>query len=103
MADSSPAVSRSRSCGAGALARDAAPQMPDAPPSPSQSLLDTATPHQSTIGRFRWLICTLLLFGVTKNYMDRQVISVLKTTLQANLHWNDIDYSNMVFIFQGAY
>lgn len=55
------------------------------------------------IGRFRWVICTLLLFGVTKNYMDRQVISVLKTTLQANLHWNDIDYGNMVFIFQGAY
>ena len=55
------------------------------------------------IGRFRWVICTLLLFGVTKNYMDRQVISVLKTTLQTNLHWNDIDYGNMVFIFQGAY
>jgi ACS family hexuronate transporter-like MFS transporter len=77
--------------------------MPDAPLSPSLAPINSEATLQSTIGRFRWVICTLLLFGVTKNYMDRQVISVLKTTLQANLHWNDIDYGNMVFVFQGAY
>ena len=54
-------------------------------------------------GHFRWIICTLLLFGVTKNYMDRQVLGVLKTTLQHNLGWNEIDYSNLVFAFQAAY
>lgn len=54
-------------------------------------------------GQFRWIICALLLFGVTKNYMDRQVLGVLKTTLQQNLGWNEIDYSNLVFAFQGAY
>src|SRR5207245_9827431 len=54
-------------------------------------------------GYFRWVICTLLLFGVTKNYMDRQVLGVLKTTLQHNLGWNEIDYSNLVFAFQAAY
>jgi ACS family hexuronate transporter-like MFS transporter len=52
---------------------------------------------------FRWVICTLLLFGVTKNYMDRQVLGVLKTTLQHDLGWNEIDYSNLVFAFQAAY
>jgi MFS transporter, ACS family, hexuronate transporter len=55
------------------------------------------------MGGFRWIICTLLLFGVTKNYMDRQVLGVLKTTLQAELHWNEIDYSNLVLAFQAAY
>jgi len=55
------------------------------------------------VGRFRWVICALLLFGVTKNYMDRQVLGVLKTTLQHNLGWNEIDYSNLVFVFQAAY
>jgi ACS family hexuronate transporter-like MFS transporter len=35
--------------------------------------------------------------------MDRQVLGVLKTTLQHDLHWNEIDYSNLVFAFQTAY
>ncbi len=56
-----------------------------------------------SIGRFRWVICALLLFGTTKNYMDRQVLGVLKTTLQHDLGWNEIDYSNLVFAFQAAY
>ena len=55
------------------------------------------------IGNFRWVICTLLLIGVTKNYMDRQVLGVLKTTLQHDLGWNEITYSNLVLIFQAAY
>src|SRR5579863_3744380 len=56
-----------------------------------------------TAGRFRWVICALLLLGVTKNYMDRQVLGVLKTTLQHDLGWNEIDYGNLVFAFQAAY
>jgi ACS family hexuronate transporter-like MFS transporter len=35
--------------------------------------------------------------------MDRQVLGVLKTVLQHDLHWNEIDYSNLVFAFQAAY
>jgi ACS family hexuronate transporter-like MFS transporter len=38
-----------------------------------------------------------------KNYMDRQVIGVLKTTLQHDLGWSEIDYGNLVFAFQAAY
>ena len=57
----------------------------------------------SAAGYFRWIICALLLFGTTKNYMDRQVLGVLKTTLQHDLGWNEIDYSNLVFAFQAAY
>jgi len=54
-------------------------------------------------GNYRWLICALLLFGVTKNYMDRQVLGVLKNTLQHDLGWNEIEYSNLVSAFQAAY
>ena len=57
----------------------------------------------STIGKFRWVICAVLLLGVTKNYMDRQVIAVLKGTLQRELGWTEIDYGNLVFAFQLAY
>jgi ACS family hexuronate transporter-like MFS transporter len=35
--------------------------------------------------------------------MDRQVLGILKTTLQHDLGWNEIDYSNLVFAFQAAY
>ena len=53
--------------------------------------------------RFRWVICAMLLLGMTKNYMDRQVIGILKTTLQQQFGWNEIDYGNLVAAFQAAY
>src|SRR6202451_199727 len=66
--------------------------------------MSNASPNSSSrAGYFRWVICALLLFGVTKNYMDRQVLGVLKTTLQHDLGWNEIDYGNLVFAFQAAY
>ena len=52
---------------------------------------------------FRWLICALLLFGVTKNYMDRNVLGVLNVTLQHQFGWSQVDYSNLVVAFQAAY
>src|SRR5262245_42596084 len=54
-------------------------------------------------GRFRWVICGLLFLGVMKNYMDRQVLGVLKIPLQQQFGWNDIDYGNVVSAFQLAY
>jgi ACS family hexuronate transporter-like MFS transporter len=54
-------------------------------------------------GRFRWVICGLLLLGTTKNYMDRNILGVLSTTLQHDFGWNEIDYSNLVVAFQAAY
>src|SRR6476660_9589950 len=73
-------------------------------PSASDSRLSSdSLPTSSPVGNFRWFICTLLLIGVTKNYMDRQVLGVLKTTLQHDLGWDEISYSNLVFAFQAAY
>src|SRR4051794_13683195 len=70
--------------------------------SPSASN-QTTTSAPKRVGYFRWIICTLLLLGTTKNYMDRQVLGVLKSTLQHDLGWNEIDYGNLVFAFQAAY
>jgi len=69
-----------------------------------QNQPNTSDPPQSKRGgHFRWIICAVLFLGMTKNYMDRQVIGVLKTTLQNDLHWTEIDYGNLVFAFQAAY
>ncbi|UCF39031.1 MAG: MFS transporter [Acidobacteriota bacterium] len=55
------------------------------------------------IGRYRWLICALLFFATTINYIDRQVIGILKPLLEDELGWSEIDYSNIVLAFQVAY
>lgn len=54
-------------------------------------------------GRVRWGICALLFFATTINYIDRQMISVLKPTLQAEYGWSETDYGNIVSAFQFAY
>lgn len=53
--------------------------------------------------RRRWLICALLFFAATVNYMDRQVIGLLKPTLQVQFGWTETGYSNIVLAFQFAY
>jgi ACS family hexuronate transporter-like MFS transporter len=62
-----------------------------------------ATVAPAPIGRYRWTICALLFFCTTINYIDRNSLSVLKTTLQANLGWTDIDYGWVTFAFTAAY
>ena len=54
-------------------------------------------------GSFRWAICGLLFLAASINYIDRQVIGILKPTLQAQFGWSEIDYGDMVFAFQAAY
>jgi len=51
----------------------------------------------------RWIVCGLLFFAATINYMDRQVIALLKPVLQGQLRWSEIGYSNIVLAFQVAY
>jgi len=55
------------------------------------------------IGHYRWVICALLFFAATINYVDRQVIGILKPTLQAEFGWSEIDYGDIVFAFSLAY
>lgn len=56
------------------------------------------------IGKYRWRICTLVFFATTINYLDRQVISLLKDDyLQPLFNWSESDYANIIVAFQIAY
>ena len=50
---------------------------------------------EQNIGRYRWTICGLVFFATTINYLDRAVISLLKSTLTTELKWNDGDYADL--------
>lgn len=54
-------------------------------------------------GRYRWVICGLLFAATAINYIDRQMIGVLKPLLQADLGWSENEYASIVFWFQAAY
>ena len=60
------------------------------------------TPTRNT-GNIRWFICGLLFFATTVNYVDRQVLSILKPTLQTEFGWNEADYGWIVSCFTLAY
>ena len=56
------------------------------------------------VGKYRWRICALVFFATTINYLDRQVISLLKDDyLQPMFNWSETDYANIVVAFQLAY
>jgi MFS transporter, ACS family, hexuronate transporter len=55
------------------------------------------------IGKYRWRIVALLFFATTINYLDRQVIGLLKPTLEKQFSWTETDYSRIVMTFQAAY
>ncbi|MEJ5264576.1 MAG: MFS transporter [Bacteroidales bacterium] len=52
---------------------------------------------------FRWTICALVFFATTINYLDRQVIAILKPILEGEIGLNEIDYGYVVMAFQVAY
>jgi len=55
------------------------------------------------IGKYRWTICSLIFFATTINYLDRSVISLLKSTLSEEFNWNDGDYANIELAFKALY
>jgi ACS family hexuronate transporter-like MFS transporter len=75
----------------------------DASVNEESSILGAVDQVGSRIGNFRWTICALLFFAATINYIDRQVIGILKPNLKLELGWDEIAYSNVVFWFQAAY
>ena len=44
------------------------------------------------IPNLRWYICGLLFFATTINYIDRQVIGLLKPVLEKELGWGEAEY-----------
>jgi MFS transporter, ACS family, hexuronate transporter len=55
------------------------------------------------IGNYRWLIVTFLFFATTINYIDRQIIGILKPYVEDDLGWSEVDYGYIVAAFQIAY
>ena len=53
--------------------------------------------------RYRWVICLLLFAITTINYMDRNILGVLKPTIQGDLHLSETDFGNIIFFFSLAY
>ncbi len=51
----------------------------------------------------RWVVVALLFFATTINYIDRQVIGLLKPYIQEDLQWSETDYGYIVTAFQIAY
>jgi MFS transporter, ACS family, hexuronate transporter len=52
---------------------------------------------------YRWRIVALLFFATTINYIDRQVIGILKPFIADDLGWGEADYGYIVTAFQVAY
>ncbi|MCO5795033.1 MAG: MFS transporter [Blastomonas sp.] len=61
------------------------------------------TAAAANAGRYRWVIVALLFAATAINYIDRQMIGVLKPTLVAEFGWTESDFANIVFWFQVAY
>ncbi len=67
----------------------------------------TAAPG-SKVGNYRWVVCGLLFFATTVNYMDRQVISYLKEFFcappsQGGFGWSNTDFANLTSAFTAFY
>lgn len=58
---------------------------------------------KQAIGKYRWTICALLFFATTVNYLDRQVLSLLKPSLEEEFGWSNSNYANITAVFQFAY
>ena len=71
--------------------------------------MTTAAPSKpSAMTRYRWIICGLLFFSTTVNYLDRQVISYLKEFFctpvgEGGFGWTNSDYANVTTVFTAFY
>ena len=53
--------------------------------------------------RYRWLIVSLLFFATTINYIDRQIIGLLKPVLEKEFGWSETNFAHIVMAFTAAY
>lgn len=66
-------------------------------------LMTAPTPPARSPGNYRWSICALLFFSVALNYIDRNIIGILKAPLSEELGWSETDYAHIAAAFQFAY
>src|SRR5689334_7154285 len=68
-------------------------------PAPEAITADAA----ERVGRYRWLICALLFAATAINYVDRQMIGLLKPVISKEFGWSETTYADIIFWFQAAY
>ena len=70
----------------------------------ANNVTDKGAPGKSgSVGRYRWIICALLFAAVALNYIDRQILGLLKPVLEEGLNWSEGDYGKIVIAFTIAY
>lgn len=52
---------------------------------------------------YRWIIVALLFAATTINYLDRQIIGLLKPILEKEFNWTETDFARIVMAFTAAY
>ena len=57
----------------------------------------------SAVGKYRWTIVSLLFLATTINYIDRQILSLIKPILDDELGWSNEEFGMVNSAFQGAY
>ena len=62
-----------------------------------------AATDETAGGQYRWLICGLLFFATTVNYIDRQILSLIKPILDNQLHWSNEQFGRANAMFQASY
>lgn len=66
--------------------------------------METLAPQTSArTGNYRWTICALLFLATTINYIDRQILSLIKPILDQELGWSNEDFGIVNSVFQGTY
>src|ERR1700733_899830 len=70
--------------------------------------MNSSNQTASGFSHYRWIICALLFFSTTANYMDRQVISYLKEFFctpveQGGFGWSNTDFAYLTSFFTGAF
>src|SRR5690349_4645827 len=78
-------------------------------PTPNTPPMSKFNEVNEQIGKYRWTICALVFFATTINYLDRNVLGLLKDTLAAKGIFGvdkaeqELNYSNVVICFTTAY
>lgn len=65
--------------------------------------MDSTPGSTGLVSRYRWIICLLLFLATTINYIDRQILALLKPILDDQLGWSNEEYGAVNAAFQGAY
>ncbi len=65
--------------------------------------MDSSAPANQNLTNYRWVVCALLFFATTINYIDRQILALIKPILDEQLHWTNEQFGYTNAFFQLSY